>query len=183
MSIAAKLRRAPLRATTGAFILNSGLSKFEADDETAKTLHSLASGTYPFLAKVPPKVFVKALAAGEVALGGALLLPIIPAGVAGLGLTGFSSGLLGIYWKTPGMHSEGLPRPTMQGTPIAKDFWMFGVGTSLVVDALLTESRATGIEARANARAAVKAEAKAARRAAKRSARAARRHAAHVLPS
>jgi hypothetical protein len=54
MSLAAKLRRAPLRITTGAFILNSGLTKFSADDETAKQLHGFASSTYSFLEKAPP---------------------------------------------------------------------------------------------------------------------------------
>jgi hypothetical protein len=33
-SVAAKLRRAPLRIVTGAFILNSALSKLGADEKT-----------------------------------------------------------------------------------------------------------------------------------------------------
>ena len=36
MSWSAKLRRAPQRAVTGAFILNSGVGKLGADDEKAR---------------------------------------------------------------------------------------------------------------------------------------------------
>jgi hypothetical protein len=55
----------------------------------------------------------------------------------------FSAGLLGLYWRTEGMHQPGDPRPTQQGTGIAKDVWMLGMGTSLVMDALLSESKVT----------------------------------------
>ena len=44
-----KLRRAPLRVATGAFILSSGLDKWKGDEETAGQLHGFAGGTYPFL--------------------------------------------------------------------------------------------------------------------------------------
>ena len=43
MSLATKLRRAPGRVTTGAFILNSGLGKLSGDDETAKAVHGMAN--------------------------------------------------------------------------------------------------------------------------------------------
>ncbi|MEO9138887.1 MAG: hypothetical protein ABI345_07440 [Jatrophihabitans sp.] len=138
MSLAAKLRRAPLRAVTGAFILNSGLEKFKADEDTAKQLHGLASGTYPFLAKVNPTVFVKGLAAGETVLGAAVAAPFVSPVVAGLGLMGFSGGLLNMYWNTPALHRDGDPRPTQAGVPIAKDVWMFGIGAGLVTDGLLS---------------------------------------------
>jgi hypothetical protein len=138
MSIAAKIRRAPLRLTTGAFIFNSGIEKLTStDDDAAKMVHGLAAGTYPFVAKVNPRAFQKALGAGEIALGAVLVLPIFPASVAGLGLLGFSGSLLGVYWKTPGMHIEGSIRPTQQGVAIAKDSWMFGAGAALVLDAFL----------------------------------------------
>ena len=146
MSIATRLRRAPLRASTGAFILNAGLGKLTGTDETAKALHSMASGAYPVLAKVEPKVFLKAVAIGEIALGSALLLPIVPAGLVGLGLVGFSGSLLGMWWRTPGMHHEGSPRPTQQGTPVAKDVWLLGVGAGLVIDAVTAEAKTTRTE-------------------------------------
>ena len=57
----------------------------------------MAVGAYPVLDKIDPKVFVKLLASGEIALGGAL----VPARLAGLGLMGFSGALLGMWWWTP----------------------------------------------------------------------------------
>jgi uncharacterized membrane protein YphA (DoxX/SURF4 family) len=138
MSLAAKLRRAPGRVVTGAFILNSGIGKLKGDESTAVAAHGMAAGAYPFLGKVPPKAFLRGTAVAETALGAALLLPIVPAKVAGAGLTGFSVSLLGMWWRTPGMH-EGV-RPTQQGITIAKDVWMLGIGTSLLVDGVLGDA-------------------------------------------
>jgi hypothetical protein len=171
MTLAAKVRRLPLRVATGAYILNAGIGKLKADEETAKMLHGMGSGAYPVLQKLQPPHFAKTLAISETALGAALLLPIVPAGLAGLALTGFAGSLLGMWWKTPGMHEEGSIKPTVQGTPIAKDVWMLGIGTSLLLDSLLTESSALGIETRAKTRATLKAEAKAARKSAQRAAK------------
>ena len=65
--------------TAGAFILNSGVSKLSADEPTAARLHGVAAGTYPFLNAVKPKDFARLLSIGEIALGSALLLPVVPA--------------------------------------------------------------------------------------------------------
>jgi hypothetical protein len=138
MGLAAKLRRAPERLATGAFILNAGLGKWKGDEATAKALHGMASGAYPALARIEPRLFLKLLASGEIALGAALLTPLVSPGLAGAGLTGFSGSLLGLYWRTAGLHEPGDPRPTQAGTPIAKDVWMLGIGVGLMIDALLT---------------------------------------------
>jgi uncharacterized membrane protein YphA (DoxX/SURF4 family) len=126
------LAQVPQRLATGAFILNSGLQKWSGDEETAAGLHGFASGTYPFLKDMDPPTFLKALAAGEMAVGAALLTPFVPGRLAGAVLTGFSAGMLGLYLRTPGMHDGNL-RPTHQGTPIAKDVWMLGIGTALLL--------------------------------------------------
>jgi hypothetical protein len=131
-----KLRHLPPRIAAGAFILNSGVGKWSADEETAARLHGFAVGTYPFLAKLKPGDFVKLLSVSELALGAALLLPVVPAAVAGAGLTAFSGGLLGLYVKTPGMRKDGTPFPTQQGIALAKDVWMLGIGLGLVIDGL-----------------------------------------------
>ncbi len=141
MSLSAKLRRAPVRVATGAYLLNSGVTKLNSDDETAKSLHSMASGTYPVLGKLEPKVFARTLAVGEIAVGTTLLLPIVPPFIAGAALVGFSGALLNMYWHTPGMHHEGSLRPTPQGTPISKDVWMLGIGLALMTDAALEGTR------------------------------------------
>lgn len=134
--MAFKLWHVPVRLATGAFILNSGLSKRNAGKEATEHLHGFASGAYPQFQDMPPEQFVKMLSAGEIALGAALLTPFVPTGVAGAALAGFAGGLGGLYWRTPGLHEEGSVRPTQQGTPIAKDAWLLAIGTALVLDAL-----------------------------------------------
>ncbi|MET0930950.1 MAG: hypothetical protein ABWX74_15630 [Aeromicrobium sp.] len=127
-----RLSHAPLRLTAGAFILNSGLSKWAGDAETAQGIHGFAATAYPAVNKVQPPVFLKALAVGEIALGAALLTPVVSSNKVGAALVGFSGGLLGLYAKVPGMR-EGI-RPTQQGTAVAKDVWLLGIGTSLLID-------------------------------------------------
>jgi uncharacterized membrane protein YphA (DoxX/SURF4 family) len=139
MGISIKARQLAPRIAAGAFILNSGIGKLSADEATAATLHGFASGTYPFLNKLKPKDFARLLAVSEIALGAALLIPVVPAAVAGAGLTAFSGGLLGLYAKTPGMRKPGTPLPTQQGTALAKDIWMIGIGLGLIVDDLTSD--------------------------------------------
>ncbi|GAA3388025.1 hypothetical protein [Cryptosporangium minutisporangium] len=141
MRFLGQLSHLPPRIATGAYILNSGLSKRNADDQAAAGMHGMAAGTYPFLAGIEPKQFAKYLSTAEIALGAALLVPVVPAAVAGAGLAAFAGGLLGLYLKTPGLREEGSLRPTQAGTPIAKDVWMFGIGAGLVLDSL--SNRAT----------------------------------------
>jgi hypothetical protein len=141
MRISVKVSHLPARFTTGAFILNSGIGKLSADEETAAQLHGFAAGTYPFLKKLKPKNFVRLLAATEITLGTALLVPIVPSALVGAGLAAFSGGLLGLYVKTPGMRKEHSIFPTQQGTALAKDAWMTGIGLSLVIDDLTDRLR------------------------------------------
>lgn len=126
---------------TGGYILHTGLEKWSGDDERAKGIHSMASGSFPVLENVPPPQFLKLLAAGEIAVGAALLSPVVSDAKAGLALCGFSGALLTMYWRTEGMHKEGSPWPTQQGLAISKDVWMFGIGAGLVLDALTTHKR------------------------------------------
>ncbi|MGC9501763.1 hypothetical protein [Streptomyces sp. WG7] len=141
MRLPVEPRHLPPRLAIGAFILNSGLAKRGADEQTAAMLHGMAKNTYPFLDKVQPTTFVRLLSAGEMALGAALLLPVVPTAVAGIGLTAFSAGLVGMYLRTPGMREEGSLRPTQDGTALAKDTWLLGVGVGFVVDGVTRESR------------------------------------------
>lgn len=129
-----KLRHLPLRVSAGAFILNAGLGKLSVDKETAGQLHGMAKGTYPALSDMDPEQFAKLLGGAEVTLGATLLAPVVSSRLAGLGLTAFATGLLGMYLKTPGLRQEGSLRPTQQGTAIAKDLWLLGIGLSLLID-------------------------------------------------
>ena len=136
MALPVKLRHLPQRIATGAFILNSGIGKLSLDDEGAAHLHGFAAGAYPFLNQLKPKDFARILGVSEIALGAALLIPVVPAALAGAGLTAFSGGLLGLYARTPGMRKEGSPFPTQEGIALAKDVWMAGIGVGLIVDGL-----------------------------------------------
>jgi hypothetical protein len=139
MRFSVKVSHLPPRIAAGAFILNSGVGKWSADEETAAQLHGFASGAYPFLAKLKPKDFVRLLSVTEITLGAALLVPVIPSALVGAGLTAFSGGLLGLYARTPGMRKDGTPFPTQQGIALAKDAWMLGIGLGLVIDDLIDD--------------------------------------------
>ena len=125
------------RVSAGAFFLNSGLSKRGVDEDAATGMHGFASGTYPVLKSMEPQQFVMALSTAEIAVGGLLLAPFVPTAVAGLALTAFSGGLLGLYLRTPGMRKPGSLAPTQEGVVLAKDFWLVGTGVGLLVSGTL----------------------------------------------
>ena len=129
-----RLADAPPRAATGAYILHSGIDKWNVDEAHAEQLHGFAAGAYPVLAKIPAKRFAQLLAAGEMALGGALLAPFVPRRLAGVALTGFSAGLMGLYARTPAMRKPGSIWPSPQGIGLSKDVWMLGVGLGLLLE-------------------------------------------------
>ena len=127
----------PVRLIVGAFLLNSGLSKLKGDDEVAEQTHGTAKTAYPFLADQEPRDFTRRLGTAEVALGSALAVPLVPSLLAGAGLTAFAGGLLGLYLRLPGMREPGGLRPTPQGIPLAKDAWLLGIGSALVLEELI----------------------------------------------
>ncbi len=122
----------PIRLAAGAFILNAGIGKLSADEKRAAGVHGMAKGSFPIFEKVPPQQFTKALAVSEVALGSALLLPIVSDQLAGLGLTAFAGGLMWMYLQTEGMREENSVRPTAAGLALAKDVWLLGIGLTLL---------------------------------------------------
>jgi hypothetical protein len=133
-SLTTTIRQLPLRVTTGGFILNEGIGKLDADEETAKHLHDVAARAYPVFEGMDAQSFTRALAVAETALGGALLLPVVRSRLAGLGLAAFAGALLGMYARSPGAHEPHSPRPTRDGVGLAKDVWMLGIGLSLIMD-------------------------------------------------
>jgi uncharacterized membrane protein YphA (DoxX/SURF4 family) len=127
----------PPRLLTGLYFLNSGLSKAGADEATAAQLHGFATGTYPFLGKLDARRFTRLLSAAETAIGVALVVSVVPPGLAGAALTAFALATLGLYLRTPGLRKEGSLRPTQQGIAISKDIWMVGIGLALVIDEIV----------------------------------------------
>ena len=156
------------RISAGAFILNSGLGKRGADEATAAGLHGFAAGTYPFLKNVQPAQFVQGLSVAEIGIGAALLTPFVPTAVAGLLLTGFSGGLLGLYLNTPGMRKDGSLAPTQEGLAVAKDVWLLGIGVGLLTRGITNRTpRVTVRKARRQADKQTRAAVRDARRAAR----------------
>lgn len=130
------LSHAPLRLATGAYILNSGLSKRGLPAEAAAGMQGMAANGIPAVTKLSPETFGRALSAGEIALGAALLAPVVPSAVAGAALTAFGGGLVQMYLNTPGMTQEGSRvRPSEQGIGLAKDVWLLGAGLTLLASA------------------------------------------------
>ncbi len=136
MALPVKARDLPGRFAAGAFILNAGLGKRHVSEERAAGLHGMAKGTYPFLASWEAPSFVRTLSKAEIALGVTLLTPLVPTALAGAALTGFAGGLLGMYLRTPGLRKPGSLAPSDQGTAIAKDVWLLGIGLGLLIDSL-----------------------------------------------
>ncbi|OUM40978.1 hypothetical protein [Arthrobacter sedimenti] len=132
--MAFQLSHIPLRLTTGAFILNSGLGKTNLDEGSAGYMQAMASKAFPQIGQLQAQQFGKALAASEIAIGSALLAPFIPSKLAGLALLAFSTGMMTMYFRTPELTQEDGIRPTQDGTSVAKDVWLVGVALSLLLD-------------------------------------------------
>jgi len=140
--MATKLWHVPVRLATGAIIIDQGLLKLKADEDTARWLHGQAVQAFPQFADMEPQEFVQLLSACEIALGAALLgIGVVPSGLAGLALGVFGGSLTRLYLKAPGTRREGSIAPSQQGIVLAKDSWMLAIGTALVLDALFGSGR------------------------------------------
>jgi hypothetical protein len=140
--MATKLWHVPVRLATGAIIIDQGLQKLGADEDTARWLHGQATNAFPQFADMDPKDFVQLLSACEISLGAALLgIGFVPSALAGLGLSAFAGSLVRLYLKSPGTRREGSVAPSQQGVGLAKDSWMLAIGAALVLDGLFGSRR------------------------------------------
>ena len=128
------LSHAILRLATGAYILNSGVTKLKLDAESAAALQDMTANAIPQAKQLPPETFGKAVAAAEIGLGAALLAPFMPTRLVALGLTAVGGGLVAVYAKTPGLTEPDGVRPTTAGTSMAKDVWLGAIGLALLLD-------------------------------------------------
>lgn len=129
----AKLSNAALRSTTGAFILNSGINKLGLRGESAAGLQRMAAQGIPAVGQLSPDQFGKFMSYGEIAVGAALLLPLVPTRIAGAGLGALSAGLVAAYFRTSSMtESDGI-RPSSEGIGNAKDLWLAAIALSLML--------------------------------------------------
>ncbi|WP_318242126.1 hypothetical protein [Arthrobacter gallicola] len=129
-----KLSHIPLRLTTGAYILNSGLNKRNLDADAAAGLQHLAGNAFPQVLDLEPVRFGKLLSAAEITLGLFLLTPFVPSRLAGLALGVFSGGMVTMYLKTPDFTEDDGFRPSSAGVPFAKDIWLAGIAAALILD-------------------------------------------------
>ena len=136
MQFPLRARDLPGRITTGGYILHAGLEKWQGDQARAEAVHRMAANAFPVLKDIPPARFLRLLAGSEIALGTALLVPVIPGALAGTALTGFSGALLAMYGRTPALRKPGSIWPSQAGTGVSKDVWMLGIGLGLVAGAL-----------------------------------------------
>src|SRR5690625_3954360 len=86
----------PLRLTTGAFVLNSGIGKLSLSDEDAEGLQQMAANGVPVLADMSPAAFRRFIAFTEIGVGAAQLIPKVPGWLAGSALSAFSAGWFGM---------------------------------------------------------------------------------------
>ena len=130
------LHNFPARLAVGAYLLDSGLSKLEADEATLEHIHNMAVNAYPFLQEVESTKFAKYFAQVEILLAAILLLPLVPDVLAGFVLTIFAASLMGLYLRIPGMRRVRSLRATPNGIGLAKNIWILGIGLSLVLTPL-----------------------------------------------
>ena len=127
------LHNFPARLAVGAYLLDSGLSKLEADEAALEHSHHVAVNAYPFLEEVESTKFAKYFAQGEIFLAAILLLPLVPDVLAGFALTIFAASLMGLYLRIPGMRRVRSLRATPDGIGLAKNIWILGIGLSLAL--------------------------------------------------
>ena len=139
-------RDVPGRLVAGAYIAHAGLAKWHGSAQQAEALHGMAAAAFPFLRPVPPRRFLRMLAAGEIATGALLLAPVVPNAVAGSALTGFSGSLLAMYLRAPTMHKPGSIWPTPAGIAVSKDVWLLGIGLGLLAQVLTRGERAASVD-------------------------------------
>ena len=113
-----KLSNAALRLTAGALILDAGIKKLGADENTYAFLQQMAASGVPAVAKLEPKTFGKLISYSETALGATLLTP-------------FSANLMTMYFRNPDMHDKAF-RPTQDGQQLANNIVMLGAGLALL---------------------------------------------------
>jgi hypothetical protein len=89
--------------------------------------------------RIDPTLFTKILSGVGISLGATLLLPVVPTAVATLGLAAFSSGLLGLYLRTPGMRQPGSLRPPRTASVWLRPCGCLGIAAGLLLDALTSD--------------------------------------------
>lgn len=121
-----------LRAIPGAYIASSGIEKLSLDEQSAGFLKSMAAKGFPIVNQLDDATFGKALAASEIAVGGALLAPFVNNKLAGLALGAFAGGMLTMYFKTPEFTQEDGIRPSQEGIAVSHNVFLASIAGALI---------------------------------------------------
>ena len=141
MRLPVKAGHLPQRIAAGAFILNSGIGKLSADEETAAQLHGFAAGAYPFLAKLKPGT---SSGSWRRARSRSARRCCCPSSRPPSRARGWRRSPAACSACTPGRPAcarKAAPSRPSRESPLAKDAWMMGIGLGLVIDDL-TDRRA-----------------------------------------
>jgi hypothetical protein len=130
----------PVRFAAGIMILSAGVGKLRPSENGTHDVHAVAATNYPFLEQLAPEQLTKVLGVAEMALGGALLVPVVGDGAAGVGLTAFAAAMIGLFAKGQAEQHDG-PAPEHRGAALARDLWLLGIGVRLVADSMRRRQR------------------------------------------
>jgi len=130
-----RLGNYPERFAAGVMLVNAGLGKLQRDKVDAVEVHAEVAAGYPFLEQLPPEQLAKILGVSEIVLGGALLVPLVGDGLAGVALTAFAGAMLSLRVRDPELRRGG-GAPRQKGAAIARDVWLLGIGVGLAADAV-----------------------------------------------
>lgn len=94
----------------------------------------------PFLGKLKATDFLEVLSTSEIALGTALLLPVVPTVVAGAGLAAFSPGFSASTSARQACDRRAACVRPSRAPRSPKDVWMLGIAAGFIVDEVLAET-------------------------------------------
>ena len=129
-----KLRNVPTRLATGAYILHAGWGKWHGNEEQAAGAQGMASGAFPMFNTMNATDFLKMLSVGEMAVGAALLAPVVPPRDR-RGSVDRLRGSAGDH--VPAHRQLAQARQHLADSArhrVSKDVWMLAIGLGLILD-------------------------------------------------
>jgi uncharacterized membrane protein YphA (DoxX/SURF4 family) len=125
----------PLRASTGGFLVWSGLRTLQRP-RRGDALLTAAAHSAPALEDVfgaEPARFARLVGAAQLGLGAWVVSGAWPR-ASGLALATYAAGPLSLLFTVPGNRATGSSwEPSERGTALAKDVWLLGAGLSLAL--------------------------------------------------